>query len=195
MRGGGRITIIAQVFCWVVTTQFGLKALEEGNVQKLLGGLDYAGRICGYSGSVVNLYKWNIVSWDGSGKCIDECPTVSTWNEVNWFDKRDVDLLICKDETNSTAWWRDYPFFLIYYGECMFKFASTDYVGFCVLDDMTIFSNIFEQYFEFDDAYVFPLLFLIVFWFAQIAKALFTCSFPPFTPGIILMRCSNPQTS
>jgi hypothetical protein len=129
----------------------GLAAIKTGNPQKLIGGLDYKGDICGYSTSVRNNYMWNIVSWDGSGKCLNECPKESTWNTVNWFKKSDIDKLICKDQLNTTAWWRDYPFFLIYYGDCMFSFASTPYLGFCVLDDMTIFSNIFETYFDFDD--------------------------------------------
>jgi len=144
---------------WALMTYWGYNSLHTGNLAKLLGGVDYDQRICGYNSKVADKTLWNIVAWDGSGKCMEECPTVSTWNQVNWFDKDDIPMLICKDQLNQTAWWADYPFFLIYFKECMFSFASTEYVTFCVLDDMTIFTNIFEQYFDFDDGYNLDVVF------------------------------------
>jgi choline transporter-like protein 2/4/5 len=147
------LCILMLVACWVGVTYVGIQALETGVPQKLIGGVDYKGRICGYSRTVTQKFMWNIVAIDGSGVCLKKCPTESTWNTVGWFDPNDIDMLVCKDTTNSTAWWRDYPFFLILNGDCMFKFASTDYLGFCVLNDMSIFTDIFSTYFSFDDGY------------------------------------------
>jgi hypothetical protein len=147
------IVIVFQIACWVFITILGIKALNNGEPQKLIGGLDYKGRICGYSGAVANKYMWNIVAWDGAGVCLTDCPTRSTWNSVGWFDAGDIDKLICKNPRNSTAWWSEYPFFLILNKECMFEFSSTSYLGFCVLDDMTVFADIFNQYFYLDDGY------------------------------------------
>lgn len=140
-----------QIACWVFITILGIRALNNGEPQKLIGGLDYKGRICGYSGAVANKYMWNIVAWDGAGTCLNKCPTRSTWNTVGWFDKNDIDQLVCKSPYNTTEWWSEYPFFLILNKQCMFEFSSTDYLGFCVLDDMTVFADIFNQYFALDD--------------------------------------------
>ena len=151
---------------WAATTYVGKNALETGQVQKLIGGLDYKGRICGYSKSVIDRFAWTVVAWDGSGTCVETCPNVTNYADVDWFDSNHVKQLVCKDpaDMNVTAidvWINTledtfgmdlgieiapFPLLLVLSGDCMFKFSSTNYLGFCVLDDMSILTNLFTQY-------------------------------------------------
>ena len=147
-----------QVAMWVYMTMIGYDNLGKADVQQLLGGLDYKGRICGYDKSVKDNYKWNIVNYYGAGACITECPNVSTWNTFDWYDLDAASTqLVCKDTLNDTAWWASIPIYMIINGDCMFKFASTDYLGFCVIDDMSILTNVFTTYLDtfldLDDGY------------------------------------------
>lgn len=136
---------------WVVMTYLGVEALMTQNVRVLTNGVDYDGNICGFSSGVTGKPLWTIVSWTGLGKCVDECPDETTWSEVSWFDKDDVDLLSCRDDTDDDVWYAQYPFYKIYYGECMYQFKSTNVMNYCAITDTSLVTNIFETYFSFDD--------------------------------------------
>jgi hypothetical protein len=143
---------------WVYMTLIGYENVGKANVQQLLGGLDYKGRICGYNTGVKDKFKWNVVNYYGAGACITVCPNASTWNNFDWYDLDAASTqLVCKDTLNATAWWASIPIYMIINGDCMFKFASTDYLGFCVIDDMTILTNVFTTYLDtfldLDDGY------------------------------------------
>ena len=147
-------------------TFLGYVAYQEGNPQKLIGGLDYRGKICGYDKPNRNKFNWNLVSWMGEGVCLNECPTETTDFNMDWFDSNNLDQLICKTPENVTEeendaledvqaalndWWQSFPFFKVYYGDCMLKFQSTSYLGYCVFDDMSLFTWFFDTYFDFGD--------------------------------------------
>ncbi len=125
----------------------------------MVGGVDYKGRICGYSAGVAQRPLWNVISYTGKGKCLEECPTVSTWDKIDWF-KPNLSQMECKDPADMPALtisfsgydlsapaYLDYPFFRILNGDCMFKFASKSYLGFCVLNDPSVLTTIITKYF------------------------------------------------
>jgi hypothetical protein len=138
-------------------TFLGYIAYTEGDPQVLIGGLQWDGKICGYNKGVKEKFNWNLVSWFGEGVCLEECPDATTDFNMDWFDRSNIKHLVCKeynvtDEENDILedlenWYLSFPFFLVYYGDCMLKFQSSSYLGFCVFDDMTLFQWFFDTYF------------------------------------------------
>ena len=135
----------------------GSQAITTGNVQKLIGGVDYKGRICGFDAGVAQKPNWNIVAWDGSGVCLEACPAVNHWNDVDWYSSTDNDKLVCIDAADMktptilpgiTLSQLDCPFYRVFVKECMFELQSTPYLGFCVLDDMSLLTNILTKHFK-----------------------------------------------
>lgn len=134
----------------MIVTLIGYTSFYTGNIQKLVGGVDYKGRICGYSGAVSSKYNWSITSWDGKGVCLETCPDVDTWDKINWFDPADTKKLICKDaiDLDSSDYYKTMPFWRVFNGDCMFSFASQSYLGFCVLKDMSVLVGVLTTYFS-----------------------------------------------
>ena len=133
---------VPQACTWTGMTFLGYTAYMEGNPQVLIGGLQWDGKICGYNKGVRNKYNWELVSWMGEGICREDCPTTTTDFNMNWFDQKNIKYLTCKDYNQTDEendyledlenWYLDFPFFLVYYGDCMLQFQSTAYLGFCI---------------------------------------------------------------
>lgn len=63
--------------------------------------------------------------------------------QVSPFDPADVQELICLEGAGNGTWYGEFPFYLVYYGDCMFKFKSTAFLNYCILDDLNLFSDVF----------------------------------------------------
>ncbi len=150
---------------WVSMTFFGIDAIKNGNIHKILNGVDTKGRICGFDDGVENLPKFYFVNHLGSGACVAECPSETDWSSMYaCFDSGPGGVnhgivnggIDCGDNgANPTCLSKAgltsaYPTFT---GEgegvCMYQIQSFDFLNYCVYSDKDVygfFSKNIEQF-------------------------------------------------
>jgi len=136
---------------WSSMGYMGWFAFNNANPLYLLNGVDWQGNICGLDEVVKDKPLWTLVSWTGMGKCTDACPSTTIWQNVDPFNPKDMDKLICKEGLPGLEWWKNFPFYRLYYGDCMYSFQSQNLLGYCVINDMKMLTSVFEKFFPFDD--------------------------------------------
>ena len=113
---------------WVAFAYFSVKMFREENIDQVLYGTDYKGRLCGKdlgSDGEVLPKNWYPVDVAGSGRCIIACPS-----------ETDYTALICKEEedllelpgclTNGTGNISTDQDVLVLCGGCMYQLLSLD---------------------------------------------------------------------
>ncbi len=141
---------------WVSMTFLGIDALQNGNLHKILNGVDTEGRICGYDDGVKDLPKFYFVNHLGSGACVAECPNETNLNNLYaCFDSEPGGLnhglvnggIDCGENgVNPTCLSKAgltsvYPTFSGGgEGVCMYQIQSFDFLNYCIYTDGDVYS-------------------------------------------------------
>jgi len=147
------LCLLLLLACWIAMTTLGIDALVRGDPALLINGVDEQGRICGIDSGVKGASQWVLASWSGAGICVNKCPTVNNWNDISSFDPADIDELLCRENAGNGTWYADYPFYLVYYGDCMYQFKTSNFLNYCILEDLNLFSDVFSTLYDFDDSF------------------------------------------
>ncbi len=150
------VFLLLIVTMWVSMTFLGIDAIQNGNIHKILNGVDTEGRICGFDDGVKDLPKFYFVNHLGSGACIAECPSETDWNNMYaCFDSEPGGVnhgivnggIDCGDNgANPTCLSKAglasvYPTFT---GEgegvCIYQIQSFDFLNYCIYSDGDVYS-------------------------------------------------------
>lgn len=138
-------------FCWllvlmavfITSTVSGISSLETGEPQKLLAGIDYQGRVCGYSSGVTDLPYVYPIRYDGSAVCTASCPA-TTNTSVVWacVDTSDIPSYVYGNATldlpEAVSSSEGDGLVNKGWGYCMWQYASTNVYGYCEFNDPTV---------------------------------------------------------
>lgn len=125
------------VGCWSIFAFVFIEAIKDGDVNRVIYGTDYKGRLCGIDlddNFTLLPKKWYPVDIAGSGLCIDSCPDVTSYNATDLVCKDNLDIQTlpgCLEDdgtiTNDTN-------LLVLCGGCMYQLFSLNVpiLNYCV---------------------------------------------------------------
>ncbi|CAM9966712.1 unnamed protein product [Ascophyllum nodosum] len=121
------------VAMWVAMTIVGITSIQEGDVTKLIAPTNYEGSLCGYDSDYEDLPYLYYVNTQGSGICVESCPTETNTSVVLCRDDRDDSL---SDEEAVAA------------GYCLSQFESVRVVNYCVFSDSDVWDQVEQSTLE-----------------------------------------------
>eukprot|EP00611_Tribonema_gayanum_P025465 TRINITY_DN5798_c0_g2_i1.p1 TRINITY_DN5798_c0_g2~~TRINITY_DN5798_c0_g2_i1.p1 ORF type:complete len:646 (-),score=224.01 TRINITY_DN5798_c0_g2_i1:303-2240(-) len=142
--------MLVLVCCWIAMTVIGIKAVQTGNPDRLVNGIDYQGRICGVDAGVETLTKMYYIRFDGTGVCVADCPAATDLNTLytcttpdaafakggaNQLNCEGSDAQQCADLTGVTD---PATFSGGGDGACMYQIESVDVLNHCLFTDPAI---------------------------------------------------------
>ncbi|CAM9571680.1 unnamed protein product [Ectocarpus sp. 6 AP-2014] len=141
--------MLVLILAWLAMTYLGVDGISNGNPDLLLNGIDYDGRICGVDDGVKDKSKLYYIRFDGTGVCVEECPTVTNfdhlWGCTDEFSGFTVDEgYDCSEDPLECAAKADVDPTGAEdggfgggdgAGVCMYQVESVDFVGRCVFSE------------------------------------------------------------
>jgi len=140
---------------WMVMTVLGGKGWQEGDVDQLLNGMDYTGKICKDDTS-----KLFYVNKDLLGVCVSSCPT-ATSNATQYgttFDASTLNAITSctyAEVAAGTCAWSDEVYCIGYTGSltmasavgsgdnvCMIRYKTKDIMNRCIFADKDVYDSI-----------------------------------------------------
>ena len=131
------------LLCWLAMTIIGVTAIQEGDPNILINGIDYKGRVCGVTDSVANKPVYYPINTFGLGVCLESCPH-STQNIT------DYTKYICTDDVSDAQAYAgsggtcDITSTLLGECKCNIQIESKNILNHCIFQD-TDFSSIFSD--------------------------------------------------